>query len=837
MNADRTRPKLVDHLLTLPPYEPDSPEKDALFNAALAESIQEHAGGNELYAAFLRKKEFDPLSMQDDLGTVPYLPVQIFKALGTQLRVVPEEQIHLALSSSATSGQPSTVLVDQLTAKRQARCMSKVLSACIGSTRRPFLILDVDSSGFGVTRNARSAAVRAYLTFASQAHYLMVEGQTGLALNEEMLQKIIAELSPKIPVVLFGFTYILYGAVVRRALTTGQSFSLPSGSIVLHIGGWKKLEAEKISRKLFTSHVAEIFGVTGENIIDVYGFTEQMGLNYPDCRCGWKHTPAASRVLVRDPVNHAVLKPEQTGVLEFLTPLPHSYPGTAVLTDDVGVITHTPCPYGRGGTRFKVLGRLQKAEPRGCGDILGEKIRTRENQDISDSSIGQPTIVAWGTQQTLTNIADLTAYVCKAKEWLAAQPSEALMGLIYSTAQTWLTNPAFDAWKHHGLVFLVRWCSADNLRALATQALRGLPECLDTFKPEQQRKRHYLRALPRGQVVHWLSGNVPLLGMLVLVQSIVTKNVNILKAASNNVEILSQLISTFAGRKFTTEEGYTVYGDDFLRSVALVHYPHTDFASASALSLSADVRIAWGGREAIDAVCSLPARVECSDIVFGPKTSFMVIAREAIADEQQLKKILRRTATDVSSFDQTACSSPHTIFVEYGGIVTPEEFAERLGSFMENAAVLIPKAPEDEATAASVCTARVVGDFLGRCWHGEGWTVLYDERMELASPIYSRTITVRPVTDILEAATMVHAGIQTIGLAAQGEKRFRFAEAAAARGAFRFPEIGVMTAFDSPWDGEFVMDRLVRWVTLGGAGLPLISKEISPNLSISATEG
>jgi hypothetical protein len=32
----------------------------------------------------------------------------------------------------------------------------------------------------------------------------------------------------------------------------------------------------------------------------------------------------------------------------------------------------------------------------------------------------------------------------------------------------------------------------------------------------------------------------------------------------------------------------------------------------------------------------------------------------------------------------------------------------------------------------------------------------------------------------------------------------------------RFPDLGRMTFFDSPWDGLFPMDRLVKWVTLGG---------------------
>ena len=39
---------------------------------------------------------------------------------------------------------------------------------------------------------------------------------------------------------------------------------------------------------------------------------------------------------------------------------------------------------------------------------------------------------------------------------------------------------------------------------------------------------------------------------------------------------------------------------------------------------------------------------------------------------------------------------------------------------------------------------------------------------------------------------------------------------AALCGAERFPAIGRMTDVQAPWDGSFVMDRMVRWVSLGG---------------------
>ena len=75
--------------------------------------------------------------------------------------------------------------------------------------------------------------------------------------------------------------------------------------------------------------------------------------------------------------------------------------------------------------------------------------------------------------------------------------------------------------------------------------------------------------------MHWLAGNVPLLGILVLVQSLITKNVNILKTAANNMDTLRRILATFADRSYTTPAGYTINGNDMLRTFGLVYYPHT----------------------------------------------------------------------------------------------------------------------------------------------------------------------------------------------------------------------------------------------------------------------
>lgn len=811
--------------MALAPYAEHNAATERLFMAALRKELGRHAAANKAYGAFLSRRGFSP-EADFCLEDVPFLPARLFKTMGSQLATVPQAEIHLLLTSSATSGAPSTVPINRTTSRRQARCMAKILANFIGKGRRPFLFLDVDPSLAARTGSygARGAALRGYMGFARSSGFFLEEGSGGLVFNERRFTEAVSALDPAVPVVLFGFTYVAYAHVIRPALLAGKHYELPAGSFFLHIGGWKKLEAEKVPREKLLADANAVFGLAKSNILDIYGFTEQMGLNYPDCPCGYKHVPHLSRLIIRDPLTHAPLPVGETGLLEFVSPLEQSYAGAAVLTDDIGRLIAGACPAGRGGQRFEVLGRLKKAEARGCGDILGEKMRNlHPGASLSPSAAPALRLATWGGP--VSGLDELGRRIRQGRAWLEQQPAEGIIGLIAKTAASWLDNPALAALHYNGLAYLSRWCSAPNLRALASQALRGMPGSLDGFVPEAQRPKHYLRAFPRGIVVHWVAGNVPFLAMLVLAQSLVAKNGNILKTAANNFTLLRELLETFAGKEYVASDGAVTRGDDLLATIALVHYPHEDVESAAKLSALADCRVAWGGRQAVDAICSLPCKAEAVDLVFGPKTSFMVIAREMLTDEKAVAALLRRAATDVSSFDQTACSSPHTIFVEAGGCVTALQFAEKLGGYLARAIELIPKNPEDEAVRAAVQDARAVGEFMGRCWRGDGWTVLYDEQPGLARPVCSRTITVRPVNSIFETVQFVSGDIQSIGLAARGARRYEYATAAGSKGALRFPEIGAMTGFDAPWDGMFVMDHLVRWVSLGGMASAIASHE------------
>ena len=87
----------------------------------------------------------------------------------------------------------------------------------------------------------------------------------------------------------------------------GIRIELPPSTFVIHFGGWKKLQQQAVTKPVLTEHAAEVFGLPADHgyvvpaIVDIYGFTEQLGVIYPDDSQGVKRTPTYAEVLVRDP--------------------------------------------------------------------------------------------------------------------------------------------------------------------------------------------------------------------------------------------------------------------------------------------------------------------------------------------------------------------------------------------------------------------------------------------------------------------------------------------------------------------------------------------------------
>jgi hypothetical protein len=417
----------------------------------------------------------------------------------------------------------------------------------------------------------------------------------------------------------------------------------------------------------------------------------------------------------------------------------------------------------------------------------------------------------------LDSIGPLVARLREAQARLLATAVDDLVGLCDAAARSWTQpgHPMADFIRAGRLGFLPLWLRRANLQTLLRRSLRGRPDALDRFVQLDEKDPLAVRAQPRGLAVHWVAGNVPVLGMISVVQAMLTKNANLVKVSRRSPGVLPHLLAGLAEAEYTNTSGETLSGRLLTDATAVVYCDREDQAAARELSQAADVRVAWGGREAVEAIVNLPRRYGTEDIIFGPKLSCAIVGAERLADDQTARRTAASIAADASAFDQQGCNSPHTVFVERGGAVAPAEFARLLGEAMKAESRRAPLAEVDPAAAMNVLAVRTEYAMRGDAHSSRDiqWAVVFaDEDQGLAEPCYLRTVFVRAVDDVFDVVAHCTPQTQSVGLAVDGRAE-SLADALTARGVERCPAVGAMRIYDAPWDGLFAMDRMVRWVS------------------------
>ena len=140
-----------------------------------------------------------------------------------------------------------------------------------------------------------------------------------------------------------------------------------SNALLLHGGGWKKLEKNKIKRKKFNELLNHKLKI--KNIKNYYGLVEQIGSIFFECKCGYFIPSNYSEIIIRDQ-NFKEVGYGKKGIVQLLSLLPTSYPGHSILTEDIGEMIYDPkCDCYGHGKRFLIHGRLKSAELRGCANV------------------------------------------------------------------------------------------------------------------------------------------------------------------------------------------------------------------------------------------------------------------------------------------------------------------------------------------------------------------------------------------------------------------------------------------------------------------------------------
>lgn len=354
---------LLQHLLGSGPYALQSSEKNRILLDGLIQLTRHHYANCGRYRNLV-DNAFGGLLDYQSLEEIPFIPVSFFKRF--DLLSVPTGQVVKVLKSSGTTGQEvSRIHLDAATADLQSKVLVKIMQHFLGKERLPMVILDHPSVVQDRrTFSARGAGILGMMQFGRKPFFALREDMTldidGLRqyLNESGSQKKL----------FFGFTFIVWQYFVKSLHAMNQELDVSNG-VLIHSGGWKKLEAAHVPPETFKDQLRRVAGIS--ECLNFYGLVEQIGSIYVENKMGFFQTSIFSDVIIRDQTSLAPQPIGKRGLIQLVSLLPLSYPGHSVLTEDLGILEGTdPDMPSTNGRFFRVTGRVQRAEPRGCSDTF-----------------------------------------------------------------------------------------------------------------------------------------------------------------------------------------------------------------------------------------------------------------------------------------------------------------------------------------------------------------------------------------------------------------------------------------------------------------------------------
>jgi len=351
----------LDTFLAAPAFALPQREKEERLAQALNELTAFHHHACPAYGRMI-DLAFPDYAQARTLADLPYLPVSLFKY--RSLHSVPADDVRVTVRSSGTGGdQKSRIFLDTRAARAASQSLAATLAAVIGAKRKPMLIVDTPATlraqdGMG----ARSAAILGLMPFGYDHTFALRED---LSLDEKAVTAFLAKHAGG-PVLIYGFTFLVWSALLP--LCEKQRIDL-SNATLLHSGGWKHLAAQSIDNAVFKARLLDVSGLSRS--LNFYGMAEMPGAIFCENENGLLYPPSFADVIIRDPQTFAPLPNGKEGIVQILSLLPRSFPGHALLTEDMGVIESVDAGAdGWKGKGLRILGRAPKAPLRGCSDVI-----------------------------------------------------------------------------------------------------------------------------------------------------------------------------------------------------------------------------------------------------------------------------------------------------------------------------------------------------------------------------------------------------------------------------------------------------------------------------------
>lgn len=354
--------------------------------------------------------------------------------------------------------------------------------------------------------------------------------------------------------------------------------------------------------------------------------------------------------------------------------------------------------------------------------------------------------------------------------------------------------------------------NAQNLEALIAHDL-GHAQRLDAMvagNAEQKANRASMAIGPE-LMVHIAAGNIPNPTFMSIVLGLLTRSAQFVKCASG---------ASFLPRMFA----HSIYDADPKLGACLeiAEWPGGSADLEGVVFNESDCVTVTGSDQTIAAIRTrIPSKNRV--LSFGQRVSFGYITAEALGFNS--KQVVAHAATDVVAWDQLGCLSPHVLYVEHGGSLSVEQFAEKLAEELAQREMVEPRgrvSPEEAATIASKRSfykVRATNSPDTRLWSSENstaWTVVFeaDAHFQLSSLnrfIYVKAVT--DLTDLLQGAEAVRGKVSTVGLAAPEDRAQELSTRLARWGVTRICPLGQMQNPPLTWrhDGRPSLGDLITW--------------------------
>ena len=299
------------------PYSLHQELKNKLLIDELNRLTDFHMKHCEPYDRMLNKMQIKHVA--DSLEELPFLPVQLFKM--ASLYSIPQEEHFKVLTSSGTSGQQvSRIFIDRETAQLQSRTLNKIMRSYLGNKRLPMIVIDTNILKDRMQFSARMAGTIGFSQFGRDHIYLF---DNDMQINWEQLQIFLEKYQGQ-PKLLFGFTFIVWEYFLQAIKKDSQKKVDLTESVLIHGGGWKKLQEHAVDNDTFKEQLFDEFRIS--QVHNYYGMVEQVGSIFMECKMGHLHAPDFADIIIRDRNSLKPVSIGETGLVQVLSILPKSYP-------------------------------------------------------------------------------------------------------------------------------------------------------------------------------------------------------------------------------------------------------------------------------------------------------------------------------------------------------------------------------------------------------------------------------------------------------------------------------------------------------------------------------